>query len=76
MQQQPIKKIAIEEHFSIKALLPTEEEVSFFAPEVLAAIEPRLPELGEARLKAMDATGNNIDVLSQTAPGIQASAAP
>ena len=27
-QQQPIKKIALEEHFSIQALLPTEEEVS------------------------------------------------
>ena len=69
--QQPIKKIALEEHFAIEALLPTEQEVSFFAPEALAAIEPRLPELGEARLTAMDAAGIDIAVLSQTAPGIQ-----
>ena len=75
-QQQPIKKIALEEHFSIQALLPTEKEVSFFAPEVLAAIEPRLPELGEARLKAMDAAGIDIAVLSQTAPGIQGISSP
>ena len=75
-QQQPIQKIALEEHFSIQALLPTEQEVSFFAPEVLAAIEPRLPELGEARLKAMDAAGIDIAVLSQTAPGIQGISSP
>ena len=74
--QQPIKKIALEEHFSIKALLPTEQEVSFFAPEVLAAIEPLLPELGETRLTAMDAAGIDIAVLSQTAPGIQGISSP
>lgn len=76
VQPQPIKKIALEEHFSINALLPTEQEVSFFAPEVLAAIEPLLPELGEARLKAMDAAGIDIAVLSQTAPGIQGISSP
>ena len=76
VQKQPIKKIALEEHFSIQALLPTEQEVSFFAPEVLTTIEPRLPELGEARLKAMDAAGIDIAVLSQTAPGIQGISSP
>ena len=67
-----INKIALEEHFSIGDLLPTSEELEFFDPQVLGAIEPLLPELAEERLANMDKAGIEIAVLSQTAPGIQA----
>ena len=67
-----INKIALEEHFSIGELLPTSEELEFFDPQVLRAIEPLLPELAEQRLAHMDKAGIEIAVLSQTAPGIQA----
>ena len=67
-----INKIALEEHFSIRELLPTSEELEFFDPKVLSAIEPLLPELAEKRLANMDRAGIEIAVLSQTAPGIQA----
>ena len=67
-----IKKIALEEHFSIGELLPTSAELGFFNPEVLGAIEPLLPELAEKRVANMDKAGIEIAVLSQTAPGIQA----
>ena len=66
-----LNKIALEEHFSIEALLPTEDQVAFFDPQVLAQIEPLLPELAEQRLSNMDKAGIEIAVLSQTAPGIQ-----
>ena len=67
-----IKKIALEEHFSIGELLPTSAELEFFDPVVLDAVEPLLPELAEKRLANMDKAGIEIAVLSQTAPGIQA----
>ena len=67
-----INKIALEEHFSIRELLPTSEELEFFDPQVLGEIEPLLPELAEQRLAHMDKAGIEIAVLSQTAPGIQA----
>ena len=67
-----INKIALEEHFSIRELLPTSEELEFFDPQVLGVIEPLLPELAEQRLANMDKAGIEIAVLSQTAPGIQA----
>ena len=67
-----INKIALEEHFSIRELLPTSEELEFFDPQVLGVIEPLLPELAEKRLANMDKAGIEIAVLSQTAPGIQA----
>ena len=67
-----INKIALEEHFSIRELLPTSAELEFFDPQLLGAIEPLLPELAEQRLANMDKAGVEIAVLSQTAPGIQA----
>ena len=67
-----INKIALEEHFSIRELLPTSEELEFFDPQVLGAIEPLLPELAEQGLANMDKAGIEIAVLSQTSPGIQA----
>ena len=65
-------KIALEEHFSIQALLPKPQQVSFFDPTVLAQIDALLPDLTEKRLHKMDQAGIAIAVLSQTAPGIQA----
>ncbi len=67
-----LHKIALEEHFSIRELLPTSEELEFFDPQVLDVIESLLPELAEKRLANMDKAGIEIAVLSQTAPGIQA----
>ena len=58
-----INKIALEEHFSIRELLPTSEELEFFDPQVLGAIEPLLPELAEERLANMDKAGIEIAVL-------------
>jgi len=65
-------KIALEEHFSIPALLPKPEEVSFFDPDVLAQVDSLLPDLTEERLVKMDQARIEIAVLSQTAPGMQA----
>ncbi|WP_115072011.1 amidohydrolase family protein [Synechococcus sp. UW179B] len=67
-----LHKIALEEHFSIRELLPTSMEFEFFDPQVLDVIESLLPELAEKRLANMDKAGIEIAVLSQTAPGIQA----
>ena len=67
-----LHKIALEEHFSIRELLPTSMELEFFDPQVLDVIESLLPELAEQRLANMDKAGIEIAVLSQTAPGIQA----
>ena len=67
-----IEKIALEEHFSIRELLPTPEELEFFDPQLLGEIEPLLPELAEKRLNNMNKAGIEIAVLSQTAPGVQA----
>lgn len=72
MNEKIITKIALEEHFSTEKLLPTTEELAFFDPKVLRAIEPLLPELAEQRLANMDKAGIEIAVLSQTAPGVQA----
>lgn len=64
-------KIALEEHFSIEELLPTQDELTFFNPKLLDNIEPLLPELSEKRLDKMNKSGIEIAVLSQTGPGIQ-----
>ena len=64
-------KIALEEHFSIRDLMPNAKELTFFDPDTLALIDPLLPELAEQRLAAMDAAGIQLSVLSQTGPGVQ-----
>ena len=64
-------KIALEEHFCAPGLEPSIKDVAFFDPEVLRSIELALPEVSEQRLKAMDSAGISIQVLSQTAPGVQ-----
>jgi len=64
-----LRKIALEEHFNAPALFGKLPDL--FSPEVLRAIEERLPEFNEQRLQSMDAAGIEISVLSQTAPGVQ-----
>lgn len=66
----PVRLIALEEHF-----LPpqAERDVSDFAARRdLAAVRTLLTEVSEARVRAMDAGGVEIAVLSVTSPGIQA----
>lgn len=67
-----MKKIALEEHFSGPGFEKYMQDVSAqFDPVVLSSIEELLPEFNEKRLAAMDASGIEISVLSQTAPGVQ-----
>ncbi len=68
----PMRKIALEEHFSTAELVgrglvarPTDSDAVF------ADIEKRLADFGETRLAAMDAAGIDVAVLSVTTPGIQ-----
>ena len=60
--------IAIEEHYSDAELLALfTGRDSFAPPHVKAALE----DVGEARLKDMDACGIDMQVLSHTAPSLQ-----
>ena len=68
---EPIEKIALEEHFCAPGLEPSIEDVSFFDPDILKGIERQLVEISEQRLQLMDRSGIAIAVLSQTAPGVQ-----
>jgi 2,3-dihydroxybenzoate decarboxylase len=68
-----MKKIGLEEHFVLPASagqmrggLPSTGGVS-----LPADLEARLTDLGEGRLAAMDAYGIDVQVLSQSTPGIQ-----
>jgi 2,3-dihydroxybenzoate decarboxylase len=68
----PVRKIALEEHFSMPDLekrglvaRPTRSDAIF------ADIERRLNDFGDLRLAAMDSAGIDLSVLSATTPGIQ-----
>ena len=68
----PMRKIALEEHFSIPELeklglvaKPTHSDTLF------ADIERRLTDFGDLRLAAMDEAGIDMSILSVTTPGIQ-----
>ena len=65
-------KIALEEHYTSPWLSPSRGEVPFFDPDVFNALEPKLHDLNQTRLQAMDEAGVAIAVLSQTAPGVEA----
>ena len=65
--------IAIEEHATTPALRKLLEKGP--ANEMLAAITPRLADLGEGRLKAMDEAGITMQVLSIAALGLESLAA-
>lgn len=75
-----MKIIALEEHFVTPAL--TAAWARLPAPERddsqtlnTAEIERRIVELGDERLRDMDETGVDVQVLSPTAPGVQSLAA-
>ncbi|MFG1434953.1 amidohydrolase family protein [Xanthobacter sediminis] len=67
----PVRKIALEEHFTIPELAeryvakPTSDDAVF------ADIERHLVDFGETRLEAMDRAGIALSVLSVTTPGVQ-----
>lgn len=63
-------KIGLEEHFNLPDF--AEDLPRYVNPRAMRDIEHRLVELGEARLKEMDAAGIELALLSLTAPGIQA----
>lgn len=68
----PVRKIALEEHFTTPELAkqyvarPTRSDTLF------ADIERRLADFGSLRLEAMDKAGIDLCVLSVTTPGVQA----
>lgn len=68
----PIRKIALEEHYSTPELAtkyiarPTRSDTLF------ADIERRLADFDQMRLEAMDMAGIDLSVLSVTTPGVQA----
>ena len=72
MAATPMRKIAVEEHFTTADLekrglvaRPTKSDVIF------ADIERRLRDFDELRLAAMDSAGIDMSVLSVTTPGVQ-----
>ncbi|NBQ21223.1 MAG: amidohydrolase [Synechococcaceae bacterium WB6_3B_236] len=69
--QKIANKIALEDYFCAPGLEPSIKDVAFLDPDVLRSIEVALPAVSEQRLKAMDSAGISIQVLSQTAPGVQ-----
>jgi len=62
-------KIALEEHVAIEATLGDSEQ---FGPHVWRELRHRLLDVQETRLKAMDAGGVGMMVLSLNAPAVQA----
>src|SRR6516225_1579986 len=72
-----MRVVALEEHFSVPALArridPDAMSRRGFRPRKAPTSGPNpldlLPDIGEARLKAMDAAGITIQVLSNTGPG-------
>jgi len=66
------KKIALEEHFSLKDIATKAgNSHSFYDQAFFAHCESRLPEMGEIRLAEMDRGGIEVSVLSLTVPGAQ-----
>lgn len=72
-----MKIIALEEHFATlevldawRALDKDEADVAL-APATQPDIEPRLRDLSDERIAAMDSTGVDMQVLSLTTPGVQ-----
>ncbi len=64
-----IGKIAIEEHFGIEDTL--RESAEYAVPGQLNVLERRLLDLGDERLRHMDAHGIAFAILSLNAPGVQ-----
>ena len=73
-----MRLIALEESFSLPALAARFPGMLDLGPirvarEFMRHVRDRLPELADVRLADMDASGVDIQVLSLTAPGVQAS---
>ena len=62
-------KIAVEEHFGIEDTL--RESAEYALPGQLNVLERRLLDLGDERLREMDAHGIRFAILSLNAPGVQ-----
>lgn len=70
-----MRVIAIEEHYANPALQPPEALANLRAHPQLARIQDKLEEVGAGRLADMDAAGIDMQVLSHTVPGAEASPA-
>ncbi|WP_315701949.1 MULTISPECIES: amidohydrolase family protein [unclassified Bradyrhizobium] len=68
----PIRKIALEEHYSTPELAKTYVARPTRSDTLFADIERRLADFDQLRLEAMDAAGIELSVLSVTTPGVQA----
>ncbi len=67
-----MKKIALEEHFMAPGFMEYEAAVTgLLNPQMLEAVNKRLPEFSQQRLEMMDKAGIELSVLSQTSPGLQ-----
>lgn len=67
-----MKKIGLEEHFIIPELIPHLEDTYQNINKSLASrAVPKLRELGDERIEAMDAAGFDFSVLSIAGPGVQ-----
>lgn len=67
-----IAKIALEEHFVLPAFLDyLAKAMPAVSPDANRAFVASLSDFGEQRLKAMDAAGVRLSVLSLTGPGVQ-----
>jgi 2,3-dihydroxybenzoate decarboxylase len=66
------RKLALEEHFITESFLPyLADTYQNINPDLAGRAVPRLLDLGEARLAAMDAAGLDYAVLSIAGPGVQ-----
>ncbi|MEP9354108.1 amidohydrolase family protein [Xanthobacter sp. KR7-65] len=70
----PVRKIALEEHFTTPALAKTLVARPTRSDSLFADIERRLADFGSLRLETMDKAGIDLCVLSVTTPGVQAEA--
>jgi 2,3-dihydroxybenzoate decarboxylase len=68
----PVKKIALEEHFTTPALLKySREEGSIIAPDQMAFVGKAIMDLDGPRIEEMDRYGIDTSILSVTTPGVQ-----
>jgi predicted TIM-barrel fold metal-dependent hydrolase len=66
-----VRIVAIEEHFSAPSINEADAGSIARLRGVLGELANRLDDVGELRLRDMDAAGIDVQVLSQVAPGLQ-----
>ena len=70
--RRPVKKIALEEHFSTPTLLKYSHDVGrVIVPEAMTSVRASLMDLDMSRIEEMDKYGIDISILSATTPGVQ-----